>query len=284
MTEGKKQNVRGKGPGKRPNGHGRKSHSSAVTMALFVLAGILLLGSAIGGTRAALTYYSENYTSRLEIPNIGVTLVENGQAVAWRNYGADSDGAWEEQKGALLAGMIPEGESFRLGQRYREELAVTNSGTIDEYVRVSIYRYWVDPEGNKVQKLAPEWIDLNRINSQVWLVDEEASTRERLVLYYKDILPVGETTFPLSDALTVNSEVALQAEQTVTETVGEDGTVYRTITTTYPYNGFRFVLKAEVDAVQTHNAAAAIWSAWGCRVDVDENGSLDLDGASRTEE
>ncbi|MCI8513298.1 MAG: hypothetical protein HFI93_01505 [Lachnospiraceae bacterium] len=254
--------------------------SPAVTTALFVLAAFLLLGSTIGGTRAALTYFSENYTSRLETPNIGVTLVENGSPVSWRNYGSSSDGSWEEEKGTLLQGLVPEGEAFLLGRKYPEELAVTNSGDIDEYVRVSIYRYWLDGNGQKTQKLDPEWIDLNRVNGQDWLVDPDASTKERLVLYYKDILGVGETTTPLSDILTVDSSVALQTERSVTEKVGEDGIVYKTITTTYPYNGFRFVLKAEVDAVQTHNAADAIWSAWGCRVNVDGNGSLALAGRS----
>lgn len=270
-----------KDPQRRGRGNGG---SSAVTIALFILAGILLLGGTIGGTRAALTYYSENYTTRLEVPNIGVTLTENGAPVSWRNYGEASDGTWDETTGALLAGIVSEGESFRLGQSYPEALAVMNSGTIDQYVRVSIYRYWLDPAGKKTQKLSPEWIDLNLINDSNWLLDGGASTRERLVLYYKDILGVGETTIPLSDFLTVNSAVALQAEQSVTETVGEDGIVYRTITTTYPYNGYRFVLKAEVDAVQTHNAADAIWSAWGCEVNVDEAGSLSLAGASRAEE
>lgn len=262
----------------------RGAQSSAVTIGLFVVAAFLLLGGTIGGTRAALTYYSENYTTRLEVPNIGVTLTENSQPVAWRDYGAASDGTWEEQKGSLLAGMIPEGEKFKLGRTYPEELAVTNSGTIDEYVRVSIYRYWLDAEGKKTQSLAPEWIDLNFINGGDWILDSEASTRERLIFYYKNILPVGETTSALSDMLTVSSDVALQTEQTVTETVGEDGIVYKTITTTYPYNGYQFVLKAEVDAVQTHNAADAIWSAWGCKVEVDENGSLRLARVTRAGE
>ncbi len=30
------------------------------------------------------------------------------------------------------------------GRQYEEELCVRNTGNIDQYVRVMIYRYWVD--------------------------------------------------------------------------------------------------------------------------------------------
>ena len=35
------------------------------------------------------------------------------------------------------------------------------------------------------------------------------------------------------------------------------------IRTDYEYDGLRFVIEAEVDAVQTHNGADAMRSAWG---------------------
>ena len=54
----------------------RKLLSPVVTMVLFAVAVVMLLGSSIGGTRAALTYYSETYTSRLQMYDIGVTLLE----------------------------------------------------------------------------------------------------------------------------------------------------------------------------------------------------------------
>ena len=40
---------------------------------------ILLVGSTVGSTRAALTYYSENYVAGVELSSIGVSLLENGE-------------------------------------------------------------------------------------------------------------------------------------------------------------------------------------------------------------
>ena len=53
----------------------------------------------------------------------------------------------------------------------------------------------------------------------------------------------------------------------VYETVNEENG-YTTITYEYVYDGYKFFLEAEVNAVQTHNAADAIKSAWGVDVNV----------------
>ena len=45
------------------------------TFLLLGAAVLLLAGSAVGSARAALTYYSENYTAQMEMYDIGVTLV-----------------------------------------------------------------------------------------------------------------------------------------------------------------------------------------------------------------
>ena len=55
-----------------------------------------------------------------------------------------------------------------------------------------------------------------------------------------------------------------------TETRTEEGTV---ITTEYAYDGYSFQVEVEADAVQTHNAADAIKSAWGVDVNVSEDGN-----------
>ena len=52
---------------------------------LFALAVVMLFSSSIGGARAALTYYSETYSSRVQMYSIGVSLLENGNPVSWRN-------------------------------------------------------------------------------------------------------------------------------------------------------------------------------------------------------
>ncbi len=250
----------------------KKLSSPIVTVALFVTAAGLLLGSTIGGTRAALTYYSETYASRVQMFNIGVSLLENDNKISWRDYSSDSDGTWNEMTGKLLADMLGEGESVQLGKTYPEVLTVENSGTIDEYVRVSIYKYWLNPQNEKVQDLSPELIGLNLVNlGDDWMMDEKASTRERTVLYYKNVLPVGAVTPPFSDTLTLDPAIGTRVRQEKTT----DGK-YTTVKTIFEYDGYSFQIEVEVDAVQTHNAADAILSAWGCKVEVDENGSLSL--------
>lgn len=240
--------------------------SPAVTVTAFVLAAALLLFSTIGGTRAALTYYSDAYTSRLATYDIGVSLVENGTTVASRNYSSAGDGSWSTQDGSLLQNMIPEGETLHVGQKYDEALAVANTGSINEYVRVSIVRYWLDSDGNKVRTLTPDLIDLN-MPGNGWVIDPEASTDERCVLYYTSLVEAGGVTAPLSDTLKIDSAVVNKVTQT------ESGR--GTIVTTYDYDGVQFVIEANVDAVQEHNAEDAILSAWGRSVTV-SGGTLSL--------
>lgn len=224
-----------------------------VSVIAFVLAAGLLLFSGIGGARAALTYYSETYSGRMELQNIGVSLQENGKEVS----------------GSLLTGMLAEGESVKPGMKYDEVLTVANTGSINQFVRVSIYKYWLDENGNKVQSVSPDLIDLN-LTGDGWLVDESSSTAERTVLYYSHVLPAGATSAPFADSLTIDPLVATKVTKTTSTSGG-----YTTITTTYDYDGLQFCLEASVDAVQEHNAGDAILSAWGRSVSI-QDGSLSL--------
>lgn len=250
----------------------KRSRMPVISIALFVVAAALLLGSTIGSARAALTYYSQTYTSRVQMQNIGVTLLENGEKVSWRDYSDRSNGSWNEATGVLLENMLAEGEKFQIGKVYGEELAVSNTGSIDQYVRVNIYRYWTDADGKKLQELSPDLIDLNLVNiGNGWVTDEQSTTAERTVLYYDRPVAPGAVTLPFSDQLKVENGITAKVTQT-TKTEGK----YTTITTTYDYDGVRFWLEVEVNAVQTHNAADAIWSAWGRRAMVGADGTLRL--------
>lgn len=236
--------------------------SPATSMVTFVFAVVLLLTSTVGGARAALTYYSETYATRVQMYDIGVSLLENEQRVSWRDYQRNSDGVWSENTGRLLANMLSDGESLQIGKQYREELCVKNSGTIHQYVRVMVYKYWTDAQGNKLQNLSPDLIDLHFVNlDRDWLLDETASTAERTVLYYNKLLHADETTPLFADTLTIDGTVATKVTQQVTTEGG-----YTTIRTSYDYNGIQFWIEATVDAVQEHNAEDAICSAWGRKV------------------
>lgn len=259
---------------------GKRLPAALRTTALFGLAIGCLGFSAVGSTRAALTYYSETYTAQIDVQSIGVTLMENGAETGYRDY-THGDNAWNEASGELLANTLSEGEEWKPGRTYREELAVRNSGTIEEYVRIKLYKYWTDGEGNKRMDLSPAMIDLHLTGGH-WIVDENATTAnvregdgrdgERIVAYYDRILAPGEETALFADRITIDGQIL----DRVTETKVTDANGWTTVTTAYEYDGAMFVLEAEVDAVQTHNAADAIRSAWGVEVTVEEDGTLHL--------
>lgn len=244
------------------------------TFLLLGAAVLLLAGSAVGSARAALTYYSENYTAQMEMYDIGVTLVEESakgsKDISSRDY-AGSDDAWKQNQGALLTDMLDETDGKLVaGRNYKEALSVKNSGNIDEYVRVRIYKSWKNEDGSKETTLAPSLIELN-LTQNGWIVDENASTEERTVLYWPSVLKVGESTPAFSDTLKIDNSIMSKVTEHTTE---ENG--LKTTTTTFNYNGVSFHVEAEVDAVQTHNAQDAIKSAWGVDVSVDSNGNLTL--------
>ena len=239
--------------------------SPAATMISFFLAVGLLLFSTIGGARAALTYFSDTYVSRVQTSNIGVTLLENGREIAKRDYNETSDGTWDESTGVLLANLLAKDEKFAVGKKYKEELSVKNSGTIDQYVRVSVFRYWLKDE-KKDRTLSPELIGLNLVNvGGDWLLDETSTTEERIVLYYSKLLKAGETSSLFADSIKIDNMIATKVTQVPVE--GKKNT----IRTVYDYDGMQFCVEAKVDAVQEHNAEDAIWSAWGKRVTVDND-------------
>lgn len=239
--------------------------SPTATMLAFFLAVGLLLFSTIGGARAALTYFSETYVSRVQTSNIGVTLMENGKAIAKRDYNEASDGTWDENTGVLLTNMLAKDEKFKVGQTYKEELSVHNSGTIDQYVRVSIFKYWLK-DNKKDRTLSPDLIDLNLVNIGTdWLLDETSSTPERTVLYYSKLLKAETTSSLFADSIRVDNMIATKVTQVPVE--GKKNT----IRTVYDYDGMQFCVEAKVDAVQNHTAEDAIWSAWGRKVTVDND-------------
>ena len=242
-------------------------------IAALALVGILALG-AVGATRAALTIVSDEYPMQFEMYHIGITLNENDKPLAWRNYQSE---AWHTNGKTALLGAIDE---FEFGQTYDEKLSVTNSGAIDEYVRVTIYKYWVDEDGNKAQDLDPAMIDLGLVTGDNgWIVDEAYSgDPERTVLYYTKPLRgsengSAETTPYFTDTVTVNGDVKNFVKQTETK-VDEEG--YTVVTNTYTYDGKSFCIDVQADGVQTHSAEDAIKSAWGRSVSIDGNGNLSL--------
>ncbi len=231
---------------------------SKKSIVLFALAIILLLASAVGGTRAALVMSSE-YQSSIAMSQIGVTLLENDEAISHRDYNGED---WDEETGALLTDLT----DFKVGASYDEQLAVENSGSIDSFVRVQVYKYWgtqnEDGTVTKAANLDPSRIDLHFCEDNGWITG--STTDERTVLYYSKILkgadnpdsPNEAVSALFADTIKIDNAVATEVEKSEPD---ENGV----ITTTYSYNGKQFFVEVEVDAVQTHNAADAMLSAWG---------------------
>ena len=280
--------------------------NNALLLALLVLAGCLMIFSGVQTSRAALTIYSDIYVEQIQLSQIGVTLMENGADVAWRDFiglndtqhsQKEADQLWDTNNtGVLLGHMLGEGEEFKVGTTYPEEIRVRNSGEIDEYVRVILRRYWMhmekqkdkngnvlkDANGNDIEIevktpfLDPTLIALNVVNSTgfgngterggithsndsgAWIFNADESTEETLVFYYSRLLHKGEITEPLINNITVDKSLSYRITNTY---VDEEG--YTVIETYFDYDGSRFMLEAEADAVQSHNAATAMRSAWG---------------------
>lgn len=249
----------------------RKKSFPKITVLLLAASAVLLVGSGVGSARAALTYYSENYSAQMNMQSIGVSLLENDKVVSSRDYVSNNE--WKgTSEGTLLTNLLGKDETFTPGKKYNEAISVKNSGTIDTFVRVIITKSWQDEKGNKNTNLSPDLIELNFLTDNGWEIAKDQSYqseqsdqyKERTVLYYTKALEAGKPTPALSDTLRINPSIASDVEQNVSK----DG---KTITYTYKYNGYTFHIDAEVDAVQTHNAKDAIKSAWGVDVNVSDD-------------
>lgn len=259
--------------------------SPVISGFLFLLAAALLVVGTVGGVQAALTIFSDKYLSGITLNHIGVALLENGSEVAYRTYGDSYDSGWNQQQdGQIKLNSLGSDKEVLIGKQYDCEITAQNTGTIDEYVRVTIRKYWVEEasssdtkgyiqkdDGTKIvdEVYDPGYIILSyqgttdSYNSGAWYKDPGASTDEREVYYYKGILAQGGATAALFDKLAISGEVTKDA----VVTVEQNGNVTKT-TYTYAYDGYGFVIEATVDAVQTHNARPAMQSAWGTSASV----------------
>ncbi len=227
----------------------------AVTAVLFALALLLLGSSTVAGARAALNIQSEYYNSEVELYDIGVALIEKQaddsfKVVAGKNalMGETSQiGAAIKADGKLLP-----------GKTYSEVLAVRNTAEINEYVRVSVFKYWQDANGNKASEMNSEWIKLGFVTGNGWTIDTSSTTEERTMLYYGTDIAPGMDTTPFLSTVTIDDTVLTKVSQS---TSVENGVTV--IRTTYIYNGNRFCIDVIVDSVQDHNAEQAKISAWG---------------------
>lgn len=218
----------------------KKNRISNRTIALIAAAMVLLAGGTYTGTRAVLNIFSPEHFLAFETDSQSVQIQENGSAVS-----------------ALLGGLkgkiIP-------GKAYDEKIRAKNStNDADQFVRIVIRKYWKDKNGNKAKDIDKEFLDKIQLtfdNPSLWQKNDEETTAEREVYYYRNIVPAGGVTEPLISTLTVDSSVAL--EYTVADP--DENNVIRY---SYDYDGYQVCIEAEAQSIQTHNAQAAVRSIWG---------------------
>ncbi len=232
---------------------------------LFMTAIILLVFSTVNGARAALTIRSGDYDAEFNMYHIGVTLLQgkNKKEVAWRNYDRDEE-EWIYNEDAKLFENV---QKIRPGFDFTDEFRVRNSGQISEFVRVVITKYWVDAQGNRRTDLNPGYI-LLEYDEDNWMVDDDYTTDERVVLYYPKALKIGEETENFFKSISLDDEVR-DKYSTLPPEPTDDG--YHLITYVFTYNDTYIYLSIEADGVQTHNAKDAIRSAGGIELNVTED-------------
>lgn len=249
-----------------------------------VISCIMLAAGAIGVfaiTSSGLQFESEDYNAWFYMNHLQIHLLENGRDVCGGHNTLDGD---SKVSGDLVQYMGYESKdgkdylgSVEPGMLYREEIAARNGQDIPVYVRLSVRKYWVianedGTAGDKAPELSPEKIHLTfgdkDYNTDSWFINEKESTDEQKTYYYKTQLAANADTEPLFDSLVVDNSL-VRKEETSRETDPETGVT--TIKYKYTYDGYAFVIKADVQAIQTHNAEDAIHSQWGV-YDIAEDG------------
>ena len=273
----------------------RNTILSKRTLALLAVTALLFCGGGFAGTKAALTYFSNDYTAGFELDHLQVHLIENGNDVCcgenesiYTVHRTDDQVAQDKKpkyKGNLVEYLGYENENVHYGdtpaykvgtpgkvdpgRTYIEELSARNGNNVDEYVRIIVRKYWVDKQGNKSTKMDPALIKLtykgSDYNNGAWAVNPKEHTVESDTYYLKNKLGAGADSALLFNELTIDKSVADLAHMTTdtTEKTRPDGQKVTIITYSYDYDDFTFYIEADVQAIQTHNATDAVKSLWG---------------------
>ena len=274
----------------------RNTKLSKRTLVLLAVTAVLFCGGGFSVTRAALTYFSNDYTAGFELDHLQVHLIENGVDVCHDNNKSiytvhRTDDKVAQEKKAKYRGNLVEylgyknedahygdaaaytlGEPGKVdpGRTYKEELSARNGNNVDEYVRIIVRKYWVDSQNKKSTVMDPALIKLTyngkAYNSGAWAVNSKERTVESDTYYLKKKLGAGATSALLFNELTIDGAVAdlgNKTTTTTTETRGPDDQEVTVITYSYDYDDFTFYIEADVQAIQTHNASDALKSLWG---------------------
>ena len=257
-------------------------------LVLFAVGVLVVAGSSVGATRAAITYSTRAEQVDFSTSELAVEIQElQGDKYVTVNNGDDEADSLTFPAIAEAMKTNDNDKSndlpFTVGKKYAEDVRVinTSAGGYDEYVRVHIRTSWKDANGKNTY-LDPKLIKLELANG--WYADEAEGTEaekagEGYVLYLAKPLAYGESA-DLVKSITINNEV-LTYVKTVGGNTDENGKISGVVTDEYQYNGKTFFVEIRVDAVQTHNAEDAILGAWGVHATVNESGVItSINGAA----
>lgn len=242
----------------------------------FIAAIVLLIGGVIGAfaaSGAGPEIKSADYKAWFYMNHLQVHLLENGRDVCEGHNTLDGG---SKVTGELVQylGYSSDGEKDKLGSvepgmLYKEKIAARNGQDIPIYVRLTVRKYWVIADENNVAKekapdLSPDMIHLTygdkAYNSDGWFENEVESTSEMKTYYYRKQVEPNDDTSDLFDSLMIDNKLAEKEEESRTK---DEETGVTKITYKYRYNGYAFIIKADVQAIQTHNIEDAIHSQWG---------------------
>ena len=276
----------------------RNTILSKRTLALLAVTALLFCGGGFAGTKAALTYFSNDYTAGFQLDHLQVHLVENendvccGENESIYTVHRTNDKVAQEKipkyKGDLVGYLGYKNENkdahygdtpaYKVGtpgkvdpgRTYKEELSARNGNNVDEYVRLTVRKYWVNKEKKKSTVMDPALIKLtyngSAYNNSAWAVNPKEHTVESDTYYLKNKLGAGADSALLFNELTIDGSVADLGNKKTTTTKkspGPDNQEVTVITYTYDYDDFTFYIEADVQAIQTHNATDAVKSLWG---------------------
>ena len=243
-------------------------------LTILVLGLIIVAGSSVGATRAAMGYSSAAENVDFETEKLLVDLQEdiegnNGNYVSIGLTQSDSNNKNKVGKLNLttVSKQITEDNKLKVNYDYDENVKIqnTSTGEYDEYVRVLVRKSWINSDGTKNTNLDPSVITLKTTSD--WVEDTTEKTTEGSVYYYKKPLAVnGEVQF--LDAISFEREIL---NGVTTTNVSQDGTIVKNV---YGYDGKTFEIEIRVDAVQTHSGAEAILGAWGVDATIDASGNI----------
>lgn len=253
----------------------KRSKMSRHTTALIAAAMLLLAGGTVTGTRAALNIQSDYYRAQFYLNHLQIHLIENGQDVCGGENTLDGE---SKVTGRLATSLGYESDdklgSVEPGKAYTEEIAAKNGSDIDEFVRLTVRKYWAqtDENGKIVKKdgvivksgmLNPSQIHLmyngaDGYNTAAWAENVSERTEESSTYYYRTDLDADATTELLFDQVMIDKNIVQLGK--INESKQGNKTIF---TYEYKYDGCVFYIEADVQSIQTHNINDAIMSQWG---------------------